>query len=428
MKRTPIFVMAMVAAMWISMAFAADEAVIDELQTEVNVAKSKANANKADIENLKGGLPAEAKARMDADNELRTLINNIPAGPEGPPGPQGEPGPQGPKGDKGDTGDQGIQGIQGEPGPTGPQGPEGPIGLQGETGPAGPQGPQGDQGPIGETGPKGDKGDQGDQGIQGIAGMQGPEGPMGPTGPKGDQGDQGEQGIPGIQGIAGVEGPEGPMGPQGEQGIQGEPGPPGDCICPVTQLEYDSLRADVDALLAGGIAPVDADGDGYTELIDCDDGDAAVNPGAVDDTIDGTDQDCDGLDGTPETYTFQITPPIDIGGLGYANHGEFTSVAGGGSISEFTIFATDGYIIFVANEECNTPELLLTTNGINTGAVGGYLNTEFQWMTIEGENNDGLEYGNDICAYPFRIPIVIVDNQITEIGKAAPDSTFIAIN
>ncbi len=39
---------------------------------------------------------------------------------------------------------------------------------------------------------------------------------------------------------------------------------------------------------------VDVDGDGYGEAVDCDDGDAAVHPGA-DEHCDGTDDDCDGL-------------------------------------------------------------------------------------------------------------------------------------
>ena len=38
---------------------------------------------------------------------------------------------------------------------------------------------------------------------------------------------------------------------------------------------------------------VDADGDGFNELEDCDDGDAAVNPEATE-TCDGLDNDCDG--------------------------------------------------------------------------------------------------------------------------------------
>jgi len=45
-----------------------------------------------------------------------------------------------------------------------------------------------------------------------------------------------------------------------------------------------------DSCLAG----VDADGDGYDALSDCDDSDATVHPGASETYYDGTDQDCDG--------------------------------------------------------------------------------------------------------------------------------------
>lgn len=39
----------------------------------------------------------------------------------------------------------------------------------------------------------------------------------------------------------------------------------------------------------------DNDGDGYTEDVDCDDSEAVINPGAVEDCTDGVDNDCDGL-------------------------------------------------------------------------------------------------------------------------------------
>jgi hypothetical protein len=46
---------------------------------------------------------------------------------------------------------------------------------------------------------------------------------------------------------------------------------------------------------------VDDDGDGYTEnQNDCDDSNSQMNPGANDPTIDGFDQDCDGVDGPDE--------------------------------------------------------------------------------------------------------------------------------
>ena len=59
---------------------------------------------------------------------LKTLIDNVPAGPpgpQGPAGPQGEPGPQGETGPEGAQGPEGPSG--GPPGPEGPQGPPGEV-------------------------------------------------------------------------------------------------------------------------------------------------------------------------------------------------------------------------------------------------------------------------------------------------------------
>jgi hypothetical protein len=45
---------------------------------------------------------------------------------------------------------------------------------------------------------------------------------------------------------------------------------------------------------SGSGGPVDADGDGYVDGVDCDDGDASVHPGAGETIGDGVDSDCDG--------------------------------------------------------------------------------------------------------------------------------------
>ncbi|MBW2244450.1 MAG: right-handed parallel beta-helix repeat-containing protein [Deltaproteobacteria bacterium] len=83
---------------------AADEAVIDSIQTDVDLAKSKADKNSSEIESLKGGLPAERAAREAAIADLQLQIDSIPAGPPGPPGPPGQDGADGADGAQGPPG------------------------------------------------------------------------------------------------------------------------------------------------------------------------------------------------------------------------------------------------------------------------------------------------------------------------------------
>ena len=49
-------------------------------------------------------------------------------------------------------------------------------------------------------------------------------------------------------------------------------------------------------VLASTTPVLDADGDGFTQALDCDDSDPAVHPLADDVPYDGQDQDCDGVD------------------------------------------------------------------------------------------------------------------------------------
>lgn len=134
---------------------------------------------------LDGSL-MEAPEMRSQFNGLKTLIDNVPAGP---PGPQGEQGPQGPQGE------QGGNGSQGEPGAQGPEGAVGPQGGQGEPGIQGPPFatavvdgvntlPPGDPATVSATFdganvhftfgiPRGDTGEEGEQGIEGSQGPQG---------------------------------------------------------------------------------------------------------------------------------------------------------------------------------------------------------------------------------------------------------------
>ncbi len=69
--------------------------------------------------------------------------------------------------------------------------------------------------------------------------------------------------------------------------------------------------AQVDLVVSTGPAPsdIDDDGDGFTENQgDCDDGDAAVAPGAADEPADGIDANCDGIDGDLALASIVISP------------------------------------------------------------------------------------------------------------------------
>ena len=185
---------------------------------------------------------------------LKTLIDNVPAGPSGPPGAQGI---QGPPGAAGTPGPRGVQGAEGVPGDEGPQGDPGPRGEQGPPfanavvdgvatlNPGNPATVN-----VGFDGTNVHfsfgipRGADGANGADGAAGPQGPQGPafasavvdsvttLNPGDPAtvnvyfDGTNVHFSFGIPrgadGVQGPAGPDGPQGPTGPQGLQGPQGE--------------------------------------------------------------------------------------------------------------------------------------------------------------------------------------------------------------
>jgi male gamete fusion factor len=68
---------ALLSLLLVTSAYAADEAVIDVLQTDVMIAKDKAVDNESKIKLLQGGLPTEQAARISGDAALQEQIDTL---------------------------------------------------------------------------------------------------------------------------------------------------------------------------------------------------------------------------------------------------------------------------------------------------------------------------------------------------------------
>ena len=81
----------------------------------------------------------------------------------------------------------------------------------------------------------------------------------------------------------------------------------------------------------------DGDGDGYDVCVDCDDTDAAVNPGAID-FCDGQDNNCDGKTdngpGSVECYSYDMTTDECVSAGWYCDALTFTSTCPDGLMTQ----------------------------------------------------------------------------------------------
>ncbi|MCK6519094.1 MYXO-CTERM sorting domain-containing protein, partial [Myxococcota bacterium] len=150
-----------------------------------------------------------------------------------------------------------------------------------------------------------------------------------------------------------------------------------------TIKDDDGSRSDIGAY--GGLeAPepkVDDDGDGYNADVDCDDSDAAVNPGAAEVAGDEVDQDCDG---TEECYAdkdddgYHSGSTVSSADLDCDDSGEALSTEPGGDCKD-------------ANSTINPGEAEVPYDGKDQDCDGSDL------TDVDGDGHDAVAAGGDDC-------------------------------
>ncbi len=118
------------------------------------------------------------------------------------------------------------------------------------------------------------------------------------------------------------------------------------------------VAAAYDVLVNNNPGPVDADGDGVTTDLDCNDSDASIYPGATEIKFDGVDQDCNGYD-----LTIDITKAV------YKSRRGILSVVATSSLGSAAALALSGYGNMQWNNRKNFWSISVRNVGSNPGTV-----------------------------------------------------------
>jgi microcystin-dependent protein len=146
-----------------NLAFAVDDATVEEIDSKASSANAKADGNKGKIQTIEADIAALEAQHTGDITAVETLISNIELMP-------------GPKGDDGADGAPGADGADGAPGADGADGAPGADGADGAPGADGADGAPGADGADGLPGADGADGAPGADGADGAPGADGADG------------------------------------------------------------------------------------------------------------------------------------------------------------------------------------------------------------------------------------------------------------